>query len=116
MNDIVLKEYDRTIAHLKGIRRVVINNCFGGFGLSHEAILAYLDKCGVPVWTEANEKFGGLIEKVQKNLQTGMDDLDLLVGTRTNVIRRKLKSIEALSESDTKLILPEIQGIELEEE
>jgi len=61
MNDIVLKEYDRTIAHLKGIRRVVINNCFGGFGLSHEAILAYLDKCGVPVWTEANEKFGGLI-------------------------------------------------------
>jgi DNA recombination protein RmuC len=62
------------------------------------------------------EKFGGLIEKVQKNLQTGMDDLDLLVGTRTNVIRRKLKSIEALSETDTKLILPEIQGIELEEE
>jgi hypothetical protein len=45
-----------------------------------------------------------------------MDDLDLLVGTRTNVIRRKLKSIEALSETDTKLILPEIQGIELEEE
>jgi hypothetical protein len=61
MNDVVLKEYDRTIAHLKGVRKVVINNCFGGFGLSHEAILAYLDKCGVPVWTEANDKFGGLI-------------------------------------------------------
>ena len=61
MNDITLKEYDRTIAHLKGIRRVVINNCFGGFGLSHEAILAYLDKCGLPVWTEANDKFGGMI-------------------------------------------------------
>lgn len=62
------------------------------------------------------EKFGGLIEKVQKNLQTGMDDLDQLVGTRTKMIRRKLKSIEALSDTDTKLILPEIQGIELEEE
>jgi hypothetical protein len=61
MNDVVLKEYDRTIAHLKGIRRVVINTCHGGFGLSHAAILAYLDKCGAPVWTEANEKFGGLI-------------------------------------------------------
>ena len=61
MNDITLKEYDRTIAHLKGVRRIVINNCFGGFGLSHEAILAYLDKCGMPVWTEANDKFGGLI-------------------------------------------------------
>jgi hypothetical protein len=61
MNDVVLKEYDRTIAHLKGIRKVVINNCFGGFGLSHRAVLAYLDKCGVPVWTEANDKFGSLI-------------------------------------------------------
>ena len=61
MDDATLKEYDRTIAHLKGIRRVVINNCFGGFGLSHEAILAYLDKCGLPVWTETNEKFAGMI-------------------------------------------------------
>ena len=61
MNDVVLKEYDRTIVHLKGIRRVVINTCSGGFGLSHEAILAYLDKCGTPVWTEATEKFSSLI-------------------------------------------------------
>ena len=61
MNDLVNKDYDRTIAHLKGVRRVVINNCFGGFGLSHEAILLYLDKLGVPVWTEANDRFGGMI-------------------------------------------------------
>ena len=61
MTEVTLKEYERTIEHLKGIRRVVINACFGGFGLSHEAILAYLDKCGIPVWTEANDKFGGLI-------------------------------------------------------
>ena len=54
-------EQERLIAHLKGIRRVVINKCFGGFGLSHEAILLYLDKCGVPVWTEVNDRFGGLI-------------------------------------------------------
>jgi DNA recombination protein RmuC len=62
------------------------------------------------------EKFGGLIEKVQKNLQTGMDDLDLLVGTRTNVIRRKLKSIEALSETDARLVLPEIHVGDVDEE
>lgn len=29
------------IRHLRGIRRVVINTCHGGFGLSHEAILRY---------------------------------------------------------------------------
>lgn len=61
------------------------------------------------------EKFGGLIEKVQKNLQTGLDDLDTLVGTRSNMIRRKLKSIEALSESDAKLALPEMLVSDLEE-
>lgn len=61
MNELVNKEYDRTIAHLKGVRRVVINTCYGGFGLSHEGICAYLDKLGVPYWVEANERFGGLI-------------------------------------------------------
>ena len=62
------------------------------------------------------EKFGGLTEKVQKNLQTGLDDLDTLVGTRSNMIRRKLKSIEALHEGEAKLVLPEEISIELDEE
>jgi DNA recombination protein RmuC len=62
------------------------------------------------------EKFGGLIEKVQKNIQTGLDDLDNLVGTRSNKIRSKLKSIESLSDNDTKLILPDSNNFELEEE
>jgi DNA recombination protein RmuC len=62
------------------------------------------------------EKFGGLLEKAQKNIQTGLDDLDNLVGTRSNMIRRKLKSIEALSESDTKLVLPDMSGTDTDEE
>lgn len=42
--------------------KVVINTCYGGFGLSHEGILAYLGRRGVlPVWVEKNDKFGGLI-------------------------------------------------------
>jgi hypothetical protein len=61
MNDVTVKEYDITLAHLKGVRKVVINDTYGGFGLSHEAILLYLDKCGLPVWTEKNAKFSGLI-------------------------------------------------------
>ena len=61
MSELTVQEQDRLIAHLKGIRKVVINKCHGGFGLSHEGIIAYLDKCGVPFWTEVNERFGGLI-------------------------------------------------------
>jgi len=41
--------------------KVVINTCHGGFGLSHEAVLLYLGRRGVPVWVEENTKFGGLI-------------------------------------------------------
>ena len=41
--------------------QIVINTCFGGFSLSHEGILAYLDKCGTPVWTEVNDRLGSII-------------------------------------------------------
>jgi hypothetical protein len=61
MSELTVPEQERFIAHLKGVRKVVINSCHGGFGLSHEAVLAYLDKCGTPVWTEANDKFDGMI-------------------------------------------------------
>lgn len=61
------------------------------------------------------EKFGGLLEKAQKNIQSGLDDLDNLVGTRSNMIRRKLKSVEALSEADSKLILSSMISADIEE-
>jgi hypothetical protein len=41
--------------------KVVINKCHGGFGLSHEAVLLYLDRSGRQVWVEENDKFGRLI-------------------------------------------------------
>lgn len=37
---------------IKGIRRIVINKCHGGFGLSKEAILRYLELSNTPVWAE----------------------------------------------------------------
>jgi len=54
------------------------------------------------------ESFGGLLQKAQKNIQGGLDDIDKLVGTRTNVIRRKLKGVEALDiEESSKILLGE---------
>ena len=61
MSQLTVQEQERFIAHLKGVRKVVINACHGGFGLSHGGICAYLDRCGVPYWAEANERFGNLI-------------------------------------------------------
>ncbi len=53
-------------------------------------------------------KFGGLLEKAQKNIQTGLGQLDDVVGTRTRAIQRELRDVESLPISETTNILPEI--------
>ena len=42
------------------------------------------------------EKFGGLLEKAQKNLQTANNQLEEVMGKRTRAIQRQLRSGEAL--------------------
>lgn len=42
------------------------------------------------------ENFGGLLEKAQKNIQTGLGQLDDVVGTRTRAINRELRNVENL--------------------
>lgn len=63
------------------------------------------------------ENFGGMMEKAQKNIQTGLNQLDDVMGKRTRAIQRKLKGVEALSESEAQNIIPEISDkFELDEE
>jgi DNA recombination protein RmuC len=54
------------------------------------------------------ESFGGLLEKAQKNIQTGLGQLDDVVGTRTRAIQRQLRTVESLPAVEAKSILPEI--------
>lgn len=64
------------------------------------------------------ENFGGMMNKAQKNIQTGLDQLDDVMGKRTRAIQRKLKSVEALSEAESKNIIPELteSALDLEED
>ncbi|MBX9780647.1 MAG: DNA recombination protein RmuC [Chitinophagaceae bacterium] len=62
------------------------------------------------------ENFGGLMQKAQKNIQTGLDQLDDVMGKRTKAIQRKLRSVESLNEAEAKLILPEITDANLIED
>ena len=59
------------------------------------------------------EQFGGLLEKAQKNIQTGMNQLEDVVGKRTKAIQRKLRNVEALEAPGT---VETSQPLELEEE
>ena len=62
------------------------------------------------------ELFGGLVEKAQGNIQTGLNQLDDVLGKRTRAIQRKLKSVEVIESIDSKLILPELSDEELAED
>lgn len=54
------------------------------------------------------EKFGGLLDKAQKTIQTGLGHLEDLSGTRTRAIQKQLKNIDNMPAADVKNILSEI--------
>ena len=57
------------------------------------------------------DNFGGLMQKAQKNIQTGLNQLDDVMGKRTRAIQRKLKNVTVL-ESSSSPIVPELnEGI-----
>jgi len=43
----VNQEHEELIKQLRGVQRIAINTCYGGFGLSTEAILLYLELAGI---------------------------------------------------------------------
>jgi DNA recombination protein RmuC len=49
-----------------------------------------------------------LLEKAQKNIQTGLGQLDDVVGTRTRAIQRQLRNVESLPAVEAAIELPEI--------
>lgn len=55
-----MNKQERFIQEIKGIQRIVINVCHGGFGLSEAATLRYLELCGLPVWPDSSGKFSSL--------------------------------------------------------
>ncbi len=58
------------------------------------------------------DNFGGLMQKAQKNIQSGLDQLDDVMGKRTKAIQRKLRNVETAIETDPKLSLHEAMDVE----
>ena len=55
------------------------------------------------------ENFGGMLNKAQNNIQTGLNQLDDVMGKRTRAIQRRLSNVESLSEPEARLMLPEVE-------
>lgn len=58
------------------------------------------------------KKFGGLMDKAQKNIQIGLNQLEDVQGKRTKAIQRKLISVESLDPKGTSKIFPQLNKIE----
>lgn len=59
------------------------------------------------------ENFGGMMGKAQKNIQTGLNQLDEVMGRRTRAIQRTLRNVEALGEVETRTMLEELTDPEI---
>jgi DNA recombination protein RmuC len=73
-----------------------------------------IQKRSSEVWTVLGavkkefENFGGMMQKAQKNIRTGLNQLDDVMGVRTRAIQRKLKDVTSLDEIQTKEVFPEL--------
>ena len=56
-----------------------------------------------------------MLEKAQNNIQTGLNQLDNVVGVRTRAIQKKLKDVEVMGDTDPQDLLPENPGELLED-
>ena len=64
-----------------------------------------IQKRSSEVWAVLGEvkkefnNFGGMMQKAQRNIQTGLNQLDDVMGVRTRAIERKLKDVSTLDET-----------------
>lgn len=93
---------DQLLEELRGIRRVVINDCYGGFGLSEEAFMQYTKMAGI-----SEEEFTYLeIERDDPYLVKIVNEM----GEKANDYCSKLKVVEI--PADVNWIIQEYDGIE----
>lgn len=58
------------------------------------------------------DKFGGMLEKAQKNIQTANNQLEEVMGKRTRAIQRHLREVETLPGAEAEALLPETENEE----
>jgi DNA recombination protein RmuC len=73
-----------------------------------------IEKRSNDVWTTLGavktefSKFGDLLEKAKKNIDTASATIEQLQGTRTKAINRKLREVEALPTDQAAAVLPDM--------
>ena len=78
-----------------------------------------IEKRSNDVWTTLGavktefSKFGDLLEKAKKNIDSASATIEQLQGTRTKAINRKLREVEALPTDQAAALLPEMNEVDV---
>ncbi len=81
-----------------------------------------IEKRSSDVWTTLGAikteftKFGDLLEKAKRNIDSASNTIEELQGRRTKAINRKLKEVEALPTDQAAALLPDVNGESVSEE
>lgn len=57
--------------------------------------------------------FSGMLDKAQNSIQTGLNQLEDVVGVRTRALQKRLKDVDTISDEQLKTILPELTNGEI---
>lgn len=60
--------------------------------------------------------FAGMLDKAQKNIQVGLNQLEDVVGVRTRAIQKRLRGVDTISNEDISKIFPELTSEELNDD
>ena len=55
-------------------QKVVINVCYGGYSINHEAILEWCKRSDIEVWHEKDSKYGGMFTHYYSRDPEGLSD------------------------------------------
>jgi DNA recombination protein RmuC len=58
-------------------------------------------------------QFGGMLDKAQKNIQTGLNQLDDVRGVRTRAIQRQLKGVETMKDAEENIEISDLSDTDL---
>jgi len=84
--------------------KVVINRCFGGFGLSHEAVMRYFEIKGITVYPEQNKRnwkfWTYWLVKPEDRIESKEGDAWRTMSREERVAYNKLYSAQSFYERD----------------
>jgi len=92
--------YDELVRHLKGIRRIVINQQHGGFGLSYDATCEYLRLSGIEYTLEDQQDRDTQFKKGPRIMVNGEEFISRMIDRDDPALINVVRTMGARANGD----------------